>query len=222
VSVWTTKQIRETACQILEERGWSPAGASVGQRRFRPARDRPRRKQIDDLGGSPTRLEFPVEQRSAAEQRFELGHRGQIRTIVGWISIEIAGRQRDRRGGAARSAERSARQAARAQWEAALGRQMAALRQMATRQGPYYESARERSRIVSSAYRAAGSPQRISMRVGPDRKVRWYFARDKYVADPLPAPQADVDRWYAWCRERDRLRKELGSRRGQGNAEPED
>ncbi len=91
----------------------------------------------------------------------------------------------------------------------------AAYIQMRQRSGPYYDLSRERSRIVSEAYRAAGSPRKVFMRHGLDGELRYFFARQHPVPDPQPATKTDADAWYAWGRERDHLRRELGSSRGQ-------
>lgn len=86
---------------------------------------------------------------------------------------------------------------------------MAALRQMEDRAGPIYETACDRSRTVSAAWRAAGSPpkvQRIHTADGP----RWFLWRRVGAPAPrVPATDAQVTAWFAWWRERDRLRREL-------------
>lgn len=48
----------------------------------------------------------------------------------------------------------------------ALSRQFDALGQMQERSGPIYEQARARSRIVSEAYKAAGSPRKVVRLLG--------------------------------------------------------
>jgi hypothetical protein len=87
---------------------------------------------------------------------------------------------------------------------AALGRQMAAMSQMVNRSGPIYDTARERSRIVHEAWRAAGSPRHVQ-RIHTADGVR-------YFTDPPArtlATEAQSAAWNAWRRERDRLRREL-------------
>lgn len=50
---------------------------------------------------------------------------------------------------------------------------------------------------MSEAYRAAGSPRKVFMGLGPDREPRYYYARRER-------------------RERDRIRREIGSLRADG------
>jgi hypothetical protein len=91
---------------------------------------------------------------------------------------------------------------------AAFGRQMAAFKQMREHSGPIYETARERSRIASAAWRAAGSPKPVHLVhiAGVRRYVIWGRARDP--ASWTLATDAQVAAWYAWWRERERLRRE--------------
>ena len=99
----------------------------------------------------------------------------------------------------------------------ALGRQMAAVKQMQDRSGPIYETARARSRISSEAWRAAGSPRPVH-RVRRDGVPTYVFWSNH--GDPmtwLPASDAEVAAWYAWWRERDRLRRDV---RAAGQAGP--
>lgn len=102
---------------------------------------------------------------------------------------------------------------------ASIGRVFEEVAQMQARSGPYYDLAKERSRIVNAAYRAAGSPRKIGARMmyNPTRIVPVFVIRSgKSDEDTELATQADVDAWHAWVRQRDRLRRELGVKRGQG------
>jgi hypothetical protein len=51
----------------------------------------------------------------------------------------------------------------------------------------------------------------------PTRIVPVFVVREGDSYRTEPATQADKDAWHAWVRERDRLRRELGVRRGQGH-----
>jgi hypothetical protein len=92
---------------------------------------------------------------------------------------------------------------------ASMQRQMAAMKQMVERTGPIYEIARERSRMMHAAWRAAGSPPHVhQVRIaGGCRYVTWTRAADP--ATWKPATDAEVKAWYTWWRERDRLRRGL-------------
>jgi hypothetical protein len=94
-----------------------------------------------------------------------------------------------------------------------------AVTQMQARKGPYYDLAKERSRIVAAAYKAAGSPRKVGATwVGnPIRTVPVFVVRNGGSYRLEPATQADKDAWHAWVRERDRLRRQLGVKRGQGH-----
>jgi hypothetical protein len=99
---------------------------------------------------------------------------------------------------------------------AAMSRVIQAVTQMQARSGPYYELAHERSRIISEAYRAARKPRKVSMVLGCHPRAYVFHVRRGDTYHQEPATQADADAWYAWWRERDRLRRELGMSRGQG------
>ncbi len=88
--------------------------------------------------------------------------------------------------------------------ESALGRQHAAWRQMTDRSGPVYATAKERSRVVAEAYRAAGSPPRVTS--GPEALL---YAPWKAKRNIVPATPEQAAAWRAWTSERERLRREL-------------
>jgi hypothetical protein len=101
---------------------------------------------------------------------------------------------------------------------ASMTRIAEAVTQMQARSGPYYDLARERSRIVAAAYKAAGSPRKVGagMAYNPLRVVPVFTVRSGKTYHTEPATQADKDAWYSWVRERDHLRRELGVNRGRG------
>lgn len=110
--------------------------------------------------------------------------------------------------------ERAGRERAGERSLAAATRLGSCYAQMRARSGPLYERSRERSRIVSAAYRAAGSPRKVFMTLGPDRRPLYGFAEPWRRRRDRPNPsafeaatEADADAWYAWWRERDRLRR---------------
>jgi hypothetical protein len=98
---------------------------------------------------------------------------------------------------------------------AAFGRQMAACKQMRERSGPIYEAACERSRVISGAWRAAGSPRLVHRvrRGGVSCYVFWSEHSDPRTWEP--ATDAQVTAWYSWWRARDRLRRSLRAPKGQ-------
>ncbi len=92
----------------------------------------------------------------------------------------------------------------------AMERQLEALRQMESRSGPIYERAREGSRVVSEAYRAAGRPRDVTRVRGPDG---WQYVHQVGRGHGFqrfePATEEEWRAWDAWCRERERLRERL-------------
>jgi hypothetical protein len=98
---------------------------------------------------------------------------------------------------------------------AADKRMFDAIGQMQARGGPYYEQARQRSQVIAAAYRAAGRPRRVHRICGLEGFTHAFFVRRGGSLSVEPATEADANAWYAWWRERDRLRRELGSKRGQ-------
>lgn len=98
---------------------------------------------------------------------------------------------------------------------AAIARQFDAMSQMTQRSGPVYETARQRSRIVREAYRAAGSPCHvIAVHTPAGLRFMRYVAPPKVASEP--ATDEEWQAWQAWCRERERLRREVGSKRAHG------
>ena len=94
--------------------------------------------------------------------------------------------------------------------QSAIARQFDVLRQMVERSGPIYELARERSRIISEAYRAAGRPRDVTMIRTPEG---WSYVHrvghgHRYVRDD-PATEPEWRAWRAWCSERERLRRDV-------------
>jgi hypothetical protein len=87
---------------------------------------------------------------------------------------------------------------------AALDRQSAVWQQMTDRSGPVYDTAKERSRAVADAYRAAGSPARVT--TGPQPLL---YGPLKARGEQIPATPAQAAAWRAWTAERERLRREL-------------
>jgi hypothetical protein len=101
----------------------------------------------------------------------------------------------------------AAQQAAQAadRFAASVARVLECVEQMAQRSGPIYERARERSRFMSAAWRAAGRPRRIHelwTAEGITYRIREHGSW-------LPASPEQVDAWHAWLRKRDQLRREL-------------
>ena len=70
---------------------------------------------------------------------------------------------------------------------------------------PIYERSRERSRKMSAAWRAAGSPKRVEAFYARDGVT--YHVRRADGSYELATDEA-VQAWHAWCRERQRLRGE--------------
>lgn len=79
-------------------------------------------------------------------------------------------------------------------------------KQMKERSGPIYDLSRERSRIIKDAWRAAGSPRKVSM-ISTKDGVKYVVHRSSGDYEFVTKDEADA--WYAWRRERDRLRNEL-------------
>lgn len=97
---------------------------------------------------------------------------------------------------------------------AALDRQFEVRKQMMGRSGPIYEIARERGRIISEAYRAAGRPRYVSESRTPDGMAYVHrITRGPRKWQQGPATEAEWRAWRAWCTERERLRQELRHRR---------
>ncbi len=102
---------------------------------------------------------------------------------------------------------------------AAIARQFEVLRQMQERSGPIYELARERSRIISEAYQAAGRPRRVSLVHSPHGLAYvFHVRRGGKWNHSEPATRDDADAWYGWWRERERLRRKLGIGQSRGAA----
>jgi hypothetical protein len=69
-----------------------------------------------------------------------------------------------------------------------------AMAQMQARSGPYNDLARERSRVLSEAYWAAGSPRKVSTVIRPGHTVSYAFhVRVGNAYRRVPATQADAD-----------------------------
>ena len=88
----------------------------------------------------------------------------------------------------------------------ALHRQMTAIKQMQEKAGPYYDLARERSRLINAAWRAMGSPRRVSAVV--DNGEVSFVVRTK--AGSVPATPEQREAWIAWAHQRRRIYEELG------------
>ena len=91
---------------------------------------------------------------------------------------------------------------------AALDRQGAVWQQLADRSGPVYDTAKARSKAMADAYRAAGSPPRVTSGPQPLLYGPW-----KARGEQVPATPAQAAAWRAWTSERERLRRELRSGR---------
>lgn len=87
---------------------------------------------------------------------------------------------------------------------AALERQWDNWTQMTDRSGPIYATAKERSRAVAEAYRAAGSPPHVTSGPQPLLYAPW-----KARGEQIPATPEQAAAWRAWTSERERLRREL-------------
>jgi hypothetical protein len=92
---------------------------------------------------------------------------------------------------------------------ASMERTMEVQRQMRARSGPLYELAKDRSRITSAAWRAAGSPRRVH-RVHFPEGARWILGAPKHPKTWRPSTRSDVDAWFGWWHERARLHSTLG------------
>lgn len=77
-------------------------------------------------------------------------------------------------------------------------------KQMKARSGPMYELARERSRIISAAWRAAGSPPR------PKGEFRGLSGSGKKLYGQPDRTTAEWQRWREWLHQRTQLYKTLG------------
>jgi hypothetical protein len=80
------------------------------------------------------------------------------------------------------------------------------IQQMTARSGPIYECARERSRIVSAAWRQAGRPRRVITLWTVDGPTYWVEKADG-SREAASAEQAKA--WGAWVRARARLRADF-------------
>lgn len=87
---------------------------------------------------------------------------------------------------------------------AAIERQWDNWRQMTDRSGQVYDTAKEHSRAVADAYRAAGSPPRVTTGPQPLLYGPW-----KARGEQIPATPAQAAAWRAWTAERERLRRQL-------------
>ena len=223
MTAWTTSAIRRRAVDLLNARGWAAgrvedqgpisadwaialASGEVGH--GAPEPDGPyltTMTELEALLGRGSLLEWELDPGRTAEDLINLLRSGEV---AGGAHPPYTAAELEER---TRAHERSL---------AAAKRQGDALRQMMTRSGPLYELARQRSRVVSEAYRAAGRPPAIRPIHGRDgrtyvRKVgrgrHWHYE---------PATQDEWEAWQAWLRQRARLRKQLGiGQFGRGNPE---
>ena len=76
--------------------------------------------------------------------------------------------------------------------------------QMRARSGPIYELARERSRIITAAWREAGSPVR------PRGAYLGTSGTGKKLYGPPDRTTAEWQIWRQWLHKRTRLQRELG------------
>jgi hypothetical protein len=76
--------------------------------------------------------------------------------------------------------------------------------QIRARAGPIYELSRERSRIISEAWRAVGSPRR------PRGPFRGISGTGRKLYRPPDRTTAEWQVWRAWLSERARPYRELG------------
>jgi hypothetical protein len=88
--------------------------------------------------------------------------------------------------------------------KASMARMVDAQRQMEQRAGPVYDLSVSRSRVVSDAYRAAGSPPK------PPGSPFQFSETGLLERGDTPEWQA----WRAWLQIREQLRRELGIQRG--------
>jgi hypothetical protein len=83
-------------------------------------------------------------------------------------------------------------------------------RQMAERSGPEYDKAITRGRAGAAAWRAAGSPARVSMVNASSRdadgnrhwEIKYYLYAPLKRGEFIEATQEQVEAWYAWRRSR--------------------
>jgi len=78
------------------------------------------------------------------------------------------------------------------------------LDQMKARSGPFYDLAHERNRIISSAWRATGSPKR------PRGAFRGVSGNGKKLYGPPDRTTAEWQVWREWLQQKTRLYRELG------------
>jgi len=79
-------------------------------------------------------------------------------------------------------------------------------RQMSQRSGPQYDLAASRSRTGTAAWRAAGSPARVTMVTVGSRDAdgnyrserKWYLTALYKRGERIEATPEQVDAWYAW------------------------
>ena len=85
-----------------------------------------------------------------------------------------------------------------------------AMTQMTARSGPIHEKSKDRGKVLSAAWRAAGSPPRV-IRVGEETRIQYYlYAPWKRESQFEEATPEQVEAWYSWNRERARLIRENG------------
>lgn len=82
--------------------------------------------------------------------------------------------------------------------------------QMRERSGPHYDLATQRGRIITAAWRAAGSPARLQRVYAGPHRIAWYLYAPWKRGHRQEATPAQVAAWQAWCAERSRLHRELG------------
>lgn len=88
---------------------------------------------------------------------------------------------------------------------ASMARMVDAQRQMEQRAGPVYDLAVSRSRVISDAYRAAGSP--------PKPRGPGFQLSETGMPERVETPEWQA--WRAWLTIRYQLRRELGIQRGE-------
>jgi hypothetical protein len=79
-------------------------------------------------------------------------------------------------------------------------------RQMSERSGPQYDLAVSRGRTGTAAWRAAGSPAKVSLvhlgAIDADgnyhRETKWVFSASLKRGEIIEATPEQVDAWYAW------------------------
>lgn len=89
----------------------------------------------------------------------------------------------------------------------AIRRVLRVQREMKERSGPFYELSKERSRIISTAWRAAGSPRHVSQ-VGTSNGIAYVVWHRDRSFDWVT--EEDWNAWMAWQRERARLHQMYG------------